>query len=147
MPQVIGRIITGHDNEGKSGFVFDGMATAVKEMQSIGASHARVESSDDPMIHKTSIVDYLMVLKGEIWAILDDSEACLKQGDVMIQRSTNQFWSVRTDEPCLLTAVILNGNSKLVNRAPANLHSRRDVREGGSRRASHHRLQFGSLGS
>ena len=91
MAQVIGHIDKGHDSEGKSGFVFDGMATAVKEMKSIGASHARVESSDDPMIHKTSIVDYLIVLKGEIWAILDDSEACLKQGNVMIQRGTNHF--------------------------------------------------------
>ena len=68
-------------------------------------SHARVAGSDVPMMHKTSTVDYLIVLKGEIWAILDDSEACLKQGDVMIQRGTNHSWSVRPDEPCQLAAV------------------------------------------
>ncbi len=69
---------------------------------------APVKGSDDPMMHKISTVDYLVVLKGEIWAILDDSEICLKQGDVMIQRGTNHSWSVRTDEPCLLAAVLVN---------------------------------------
>ena len=60
------------------------------------------------MMHKTSTVDYLIVLKGEIWAILDDSEVCLKQDDVMIQRGTNHPWSVRTDESCLLAAMLVN---------------------------------------
>ena len=60
------------------------------------------------MMHKTSTVDYLIVLKGEIWAILDDSEVCLRQGDVMVQRGTNHSWSVRTDGPCLLAAVLVN---------------------------------------
>jgi len=53
-------------------------------------------------------VDYLIVLKGEIWAILDDSETCLKQGDVMVQRGTNHSWSVRTNEPCLLAAILVD---------------------------------------
>ena len=60
------------------------------------------------MMHKTSTVDYLIVVKGEIWAILDDSEVCLKQGDMMIQRGTNHSWSVRTEEPCLLAAILVN---------------------------------------
>ena len=172
MVQNFRRVVTGHDEAGKSVFIFDGDATAVKEMESmpglaltdlwqtdgapadntgdadaadrpvvleppangtifrivefppdgawrdeadapgafgsLGAGHAPVEGSDDPMMHRTSTVDYLIVLKGEIWAILDDSEVCLKQGDVMIQRGTNHSWSVRTDEPCLLAAVLVN---------------------------------------
>ena len=61
------------------------------------------------MMHKTSTVDYLVVLKGEIWAILDDgAETCLKQGDVMIQRGTNHSWSVRTEEPCLLAVTLVS---------------------------------------
>ena len=87
-----------------------GKADALDAFESIGAGHARVEGSDDPMMHKTSTVDYLIVLKGEIWAILDNSEVCLKQGDVMIQRGTNHSWSVRTDEPCLLAAVLVNAD-------------------------------------
>ena len=172
MVKKIRRVVTGHDKNGKSVFILDGTATAVKEMESmpglvltdlwqtdgapannsgktdaadrpvvlepppngtifrlvefppdsewrdradagdafdsIGAAHAPVEGSNDPMMHKTSTVDYLIVVKGEIWAILDDSEVCLKQGDMMIQRGTNHSWSVRTDEPCLLAAVLIN---------------------------------------
>ena len=60
------------------------------------------------MMHKTATVDYLIVLKGEIWAILDNDEVCLKQGDVMVQRGTNHSWSVRTDEPCILAAILVS---------------------------------------
>ena len=35
MAQVIRRIVTGHDSEGKSEFIFDGSATAIKEMESM----------------------------------------------------------------------------------------------------------------
>ncbi len=60
------------------------------------------------MMHKTTTVDYLVVVKGEIWAILDEGEVRLKQGDVMVQRGTNHSWSVRTDESCLLAAVLVD---------------------------------------
>ena len=83
-------------------------ADARDAFDSIDAGHAPDAASDDPMMHKTSTVDYLIVLKGEIWAILDTGEVCLKAGDVMIQRGTNHSWSVRADEPCLLAAVLFN---------------------------------------
>ena len=85
-------------------------ADARDAFESIDAGHAPDAGSDDPMMHKTSTVDYLIVLKGEIWAILDTGEVCLKAGDVMIQRGTNHSWSVRTDEPCLLAAVLVNAD-------------------------------------
>lgn len=171
MAEKIRRIVTSHDEDGKSTFIFDGNAGSVKEMESmpglvltdlwqtsgapadntgnddtvdrpvvleppkngtifrivefppdevwrsgadtdkafesIGAGHA-TQHADDPMMHKTSTVDYLIVLKGEIWAILEDGETLLKQGDVMVQRGTVHSWSVRTKEPCLLAAVLVN---------------------------------------
>lgn len=174
MVEKIRRAVTGHDEQGRSVFILDGDATAVKEMESmpglaltdlwvtngapadnsgtedaadrpivleppangtifrmvefppdsawidgadakeafesIGAGHASDESVDDPMMHKTSTVDYLIVVRGEIWAILEDGEICLKQGDVMIQRGTNHSWSVRTEEPCLLAAILVNAD-------------------------------------
>ena len=61
------------------------------------------------MLHKTSTVDYCVVLKGEIWAILEDgAETCLKQGDVMVQRGTVHSWSVRTEEHCLLACILID---------------------------------------
>ncbi len=85
-------------------------ADAREAFGSIGAAHAADRTSADPMMHKTATVDYLLVLKGEIWAVLDEGEVCLKQGDVMIQRGTNHSWSVRTDEPCLLGVVLVSAN-------------------------------------
>lgn len=85
-----------------------GKADPNEAFESIGAGHASDSASDDPMMHKTSTIDYLIVIKGEIWAIVDEGEVCLKPGDVMVQRGTNHSWSVRTDEPCLLAAVLVN---------------------------------------
>ena len=85
-----------------------GRADGGEAFNSIGAGHASDSTSDDPMMHKTATVDYLVVVKGEIWAVLEEGEVCLKQGDVMIQRGTNHSWSVRTDEPCILAAVLVD---------------------------------------
>lgn len=85
-------------------------ADAKEAFGSIGAIHASDTNSDDPMMHKTSTIDYLIVLQGEIWAIMDSDEVCLKQGDVMVQRGTNHSWSVRTDTPCLLAAILIDAN-------------------------------------
>lgn len=89
---------------------WQGKANALEAFDSIGAGHAKDTASADPMMHKTSTIDYLVVVKGEIWAILDEGEVCLKPGDVMVQRGTNHSWSVRTDEPCLLAAILINAD-------------------------------------
>ena len=76
--------------------------------QSIGAGHAQDRRSADPMMHTTSTVDYIVVLKGEIYAILETGEKLLRAGDVLVQRGTNHSWSVRTGEPCIVAAVLVN---------------------------------------
>ncbi|MGD9945341.1 MAG: cupin domain-containing protein [Burkholderiaceae bacterium] len=82
-------------------------ADAAKAFESIGAGHAPDRDSDDPMRHKTSTVDYIIVLKGEIYAILDTGETLLKAGDVLVQRGTMHSWSVRGNEPCVVAAVLV----------------------------------------
>jgi len=157
----IRRVVTGHDRDGKSMFLMDGLAPNVMEMasmpglaltdlwetkgapadnrgtvdaaarkvrleppakgtilrivefppdshwrnnadareafDSIGAGHAPDKHSADPMMHKTATVDYIIVLKGEIWAIMDKGETLLKPGDILVQRGTNHSWSVRSN--------------------------------------------------
>jgi hypothetical protein len=167
------RVLTGHDAEGRSTFIADGLAPNVKEMKptfpglaltdlwetkgapasnagdadaadrpvhlepprngtivrivefppdstrpshadaragfkAIGAGKAQDAKSADPMMHRTSTVDYIIVLKGEIYAIMDTGEKLLKAGDVLIQRGTNHSWSVRTSEPCIVAAILVN---------------------------------------
>jgi mannose-6-phosphate isomerase-like protein (cupin superfamily) len=76
--------------------------------KALNATHAPDRSSSDPMMHKTSTVDYIVVLKGEIYAILDEGETLLKPGDVFIQRGTNHSWSVRGNEPCVIAVVLVD---------------------------------------
>ncbi|MGH7091575.1 MAG: cupin domain-containing protein [Stellaceae bacterium] len=64
-----------------------------------------------PGFHKTDTIDYAVVLKGEIWALMDEGEVLLKTGDVLIQRGTNHAWSVRTDEPSTVAFVLIDGES------------------------------------
>ena len=82
-------------------------ANAKKAFASIGAGGAPDHASDDAMMHATATVDYIIVLRGEIWAIMDKGEKLLKAGDVLIQRGTNHSWSVRTKDPCVIAAVLI----------------------------------------
>jgi len=82
-------------------------ADAAKAFESIGAGHAPDKASDDPMRHKTSTIDYIIVLKGEIYAILDTGETLLKAGDILVQRGTMHSWSVRGTEPCIVAAILI----------------------------------------
>jgi mannose-6-phosphate isomerase-like protein (cupin superfamily) len=166
------RVLTGHDQEGKSTIIADGLAPNMKEMPSfpglaltdlwettsapadndghsdaaartihlepptngtifrivefppdssrpqssdgregfkaIGAAHAQDKHSSDPIMHKTSTVDYIVVLQGQIYAVLEKGETLLRPGDVFIQRGTNHSWSVRGTEPCVIAVVLVN---------------------------------------
>lgn len=82
-------------------------ADAKAAFASIGAGGAPDHASGDAMMHATATVDYIIVLKGEIYAVLDREEKLLKAGDVLIQRGTNHSWSVRTRKPCIIAAVLI----------------------------------------
>jgi mannose-6-phosphate isomerase-like protein (cupin superfamily) len=83
-------------------------ADAKAAFESIGAGHAKDKQSADPMMHKTSTVDYIIVISGEIYAVVEEGEVLLKPGDVFIQRGTNHSWSVRGDVPCVIAAVLVS---------------------------------------
>ncbi len=83
-------------------------ADAKAAFASIGAGGAPDHESGDPMMHTTATVDYIIVLKGEIYAILDKGEKLLKQGDILVQRGTNHSWSVRGAEPCVIAAILVS---------------------------------------
>ncbi len=68
----------------------------------------RLDGREHQGMQKTRTVDYLIVISGEIWLILDDSEVCLKAGDICVQRGTIHAWSNRTEEPCLLAGILLD---------------------------------------
>ena len=101
-----------------------GGADGAAAFKSIGAGHAQDRASSDPMMHKTSTVDYIIVLKGEIYAVMETGEKLLRAGDVLVQRGTNHSWSVRGSEPCIVAAVLVSakaigGSKKKVAKKPS----------------------------
>lgn len=74
-----------------------------------GATHARVDTTRHPMMHKTDTLDAIILIKGNVDLLLDNGEAkSLKPGDVVIQRATNHAWVNRGSETALLVAVLMN---------------------------------------
>ncbi len=70
----------------------------------------RLDGQKHPGMHKTKTVDYLIVISGEIWLILDEEEVHLKAGDTCVQRGTLHAWSNRGDEPCVLAGILLDAD-------------------------------------
>lgn len=58
--------------------------------------------------HTTDTVDYIYVISGEIHALLEEGEALLRAGDVLVQRGTYHAWSNRSDAPCRMLAVMID---------------------------------------
>jgi mannose-6-phosphate isomerase-like protein (cupin superfamily) len=60
-----------------------------------------------PRNHRTNSIDYAVVLSGEIDMELDDGEVHLRQGDVLVQRSTIHNWVNRGTQPCVMAFVLV----------------------------------------
>lgn len=76
--------------------------------EAAGAGHARQAMGRHPSMHKTDTVDYIVLLKGEVTALMDIGEVTMQPFDVLIQRGTRHGWVNRGDEPALLVAVLVD---------------------------------------
>ncbi len=59
--------------------------------------------------HRTQSVDYGIVLDGEVVLVLDDSEAVLGPGDIVVQRGTSHRWENRTERTARMAFVLVDG--------------------------------------
>ncbi len=136
------RVVTGHDQDGKSVFVSTGepprtvtseygnQVTYCWGTQGIPAvldggddptltmsSHfpapggtsfimVRMPGNSETRLHTTDTIDYVTVLSGEIWLVLDDgAEVHLEPGDCVVQNGTQHAWHNRNPEPCVFVGV------------------------------------------
>lgn len=85
--------------------------TARKAFEAIGSGGDSTwrPGAPHPFMHRTQTVDYGIVLEGEIYLILDDSEVHLKQSDVVVQRGTDHAWANRSDRICRMAFILLDG--------------------------------------
>ncbi|MBC8985676.1 cupin domain-containing protein [Pedobacter sp. N36a] len=68
----------------------------------------KIANEAHPLMHKTDTLDYIIILSGELYLILDEEETLLKTGDIVIQKGTNHAWSNRSDQPCVQLAILLD---------------------------------------
>ena len=59
-------------------------------------------------MHQTDTLDYIIIISGEIYLIVDEEETLLQAGDIVIQRGTNHAWSNRSNSPCIQLTVLLD---------------------------------------
>lgn len=95
-----------------------------REFAALGNSAASTDAhaARHPMMHRTQTVDYAIVLSGEIYLVLDDSEVLVRAGEVVVQCGTNHAWSNRSSQPCVLAFVLLDGvfDEELAARSPSH---------------------------
>lgn len=81
--------------------VFEGLGNPKAATHGKGGRH--------PMMHRTETIDYAMILSGEITMLLDDEEVLLKAGDIVVQCGTNHAWSNRSNGPCVVAFILIDG--------------------------------------
>jgi quercetin dioxygenase-like cupin family protein len=64
-----------------------------------------------PLMHQTDTLDYIIILSGEIYLVLEEGETLLEAGDIVVQRGTNHAWSNRSDDPCIQLAILIDAKS------------------------------------
>lgn len=84
------------------------MGEAFEQIGDKAASTVK-ESSPHPLMHRTESIDYGIVIEGEMTLVLDDGEALLKPGSVVIQRGTNHAWANRSGRMCRMLFVLVSG--------------------------------------
>ena len=81
---------------------------AAEAFAAAGASHCRVDTRRNPMMHTTSSIDYVVVLKGRVTLLLDADQVELNPFDSVVQRGANHYWINYGPEPALLMGVLLD---------------------------------------
>lgn len=84
---------------------------AFASMGESGAQALHEGSARHEMMHTTDSVDYAFVLEGEIWAVLDEDEVCMRAGDILVQRGTSHAWSNRSDRPAMVGFVLIDAHA------------------------------------
>jgi quercetin dioxygenase-like cupin family protein len=71
-----------------------------------------IPPGNDTTKHKTDTIDYYVILKGELHMTLDIGEVLCRQGDVIVQRSTNHGWDNRSGKPAMFAEVLIDAKGR-----------------------------------
>lgn len=73
------------------------------------ASAHKAKGSRHALMHRTETIDYGIVLEGELVLIMDEGETTVRAGDIVVQRGTNHGWANRSDKPCRIVFILIDG--------------------------------------
>jgi len=69
------------------------------------------EPGNASFVHRTSTLDYAVIIDGEIDMEVDGGESVhLRAGDVVVQRGTTHGWFNRGTAPCRIVFVLMSAN-------------------------------------
>jgi quercetin dioxygenase-like cupin family protein len=102
----------GPNNTGPSNTGLSSTANAVTVPPAPNGTKIRINEFPPGVVspmHRTQSVDYGIVLEGEVVLVLDDSEATLRPGDVVVQRGTAHRWENRTEATARMAFILIDG--------------------------------------
>ncbi len=86
---------------------FDPIAAAAEDADVIPGL-AELFDPDDPGMHATPTVDYVVVLAGEVHLVMEGGEeTVVRQGDIVIQNGTRHAWRNMSERPATLATVMI----------------------------------------
>ncbi len=59
-------------------------------------------------MHITETLDFIVILSGEVYLVMEEGEVLVQAGDTVIQRGTNHAWDNRSGEECLLAGILIS---------------------------------------
>lgn len=86
--------------------------TIIRVVDVFPGNHEKMKKREDgksSAMHRTKTIDYGIVLDGEIILLVDNDERLMTTGDVCIQRGTDHAWQNRSDKPCRMLFVLVDG--------------------------------------
>jgi mannose-6-phosphate isomerase-like protein (cupin superfamily) len=86
----------------------DEVRAGFSEIGDAGASTVH-KGAPHPLMHRTQSVDYGIVIEGELTLIVDAGEVTVRPGSVVVQRGTNHAWANRSDKPCRILFILVDG--------------------------------------
>lgn len=92
-------------------FLNQGQSKMKGMFSSVGDENLSTVQADSPhpLMHRTESVDYGIVIEGELTLIVDQDEALLTPGSVVIQRGTNHAWANRSGNMCRILFILVDG--------------------------------------
>jgi quercetin dioxygenase-like cupin family protein len=84
-----------------------------------------IPPGNQPHMHRTETIDYVIVMEGEIEMDMDASTVQLKAGDILIQRGTNHAWANRSGKRARVAFVLIDADPLSIGKPVTGMNNAR----------------------